>query len=246
MKAFLIWPVLAVVAAMLAFSSCKENTDKKDETKPQPDSSWHLVFQDDFSGDAVDTNNWTIYNSPGNGGHGLRRPAAFSVADGCLIVTAQMTGGNLVSGGMAHKNNYKYGKFEFRVRTEKDTSEATSGVVLTWPESENWPVDGENDMYETGTDSSRMPFNTFIHYGTSPHTQYQFIHHADATQWHVMAMEWKKDHIKMYRDSVLVWTLTDTAAIPDVPHHLCIQLDAFKDSMAGKVKMYVDWVKIYQ
>ncbi|WP_257457871.1 hypothetical protein [Archangium lipolyticum] len=31
-----------------------------------------------------------------------------------------------------------------------------------------------------------------------------------------------------------------------VAHHLCIQLDAFKITLGGPVKMYVDWVKIYQ
>ncbi|HWB28770.1 MAG TPA: hypothetical protein VG738_25025 [Chitinophagaceae bacterium] len=50
----------------------------------------------------------------------------------------------------------------------------------------------------------------------------------------------------MYRDDVLVWTLTDTTAIPDVPHHLCVQLDAFKTTIGAPVHMYVDWVKFYK
>jgi hypothetical protein len=63
---------------------------------------------------------------------------------------------------------------------------------------------------------------------------------ADGTEWHVMAMEWEADALRIYRDSVLVWTLTDQAAIPDVPHHLCIQLDAFSTAMDGAVRMYMD------
>jgi hypothetical protein len=59
-------------------------------------------------------------------------------------------------------------------------------------------------------------------------------------------MEWTSGSIKMYRDSVLVWTMTDKEAIPKVSHHLCIQLDAFKPTMTGVVHMYVDWVKIYR
>jgi hypothetical protein len=208
-------------------------------------TTWNLVFEDDFSGSAVDTSQWSIYDGPGNGGNGLRKPSAFSVSGGNLVITAQMVNGNLVSGGMAHKSNFKYGKFEFRVRTEADPSTATSGVVLTWPQSGNWPIDGENDMYETGTGSSRNPFHTYIHYGAN-NSQHSFTHTADGTQWHIMAMEWSASAIKIYRDNVLVWTLTDTVAIPDVAHHLCIQLDAFKTSMTGTVHMYVDWVKIYQ
>jgi beta-glucanase (GH16 family) len=224
---------------------CQQNVEKQNK-ETSSDSNWKLVFQDDFSGSSVNTTSWSFYNSPGHAGNGLRRPEAFTVSNGLLIVTAQMVAGNIVSGGMAHRMNYKYGKFEFRVRTEQDPSEATSGVILTWPQSEKWPIDGENDMYETGTSVTRNPFHTFIHYGTAGSTQYHFLQNEDATQWHTIAMEWEEKELRMYRDGDLVWNLTDVNAIPDVPHHLSIQLDAFKKSMTGTVKMYVDWVKIYQ
>jgi len=255
MKNVLIYFWIILIIFGVSNSSCSKKTDKIVDKKPPldtivdttpPVSTWKLVFQDDFSGSSVNIDNWGIYNSPGHAGNGLRRPEAFSVADGLLTVTAQMVDGNIVSGGMAHKMNYKYGKFEFRVRNEQDPSEAVSGVVLTWPQSERWPMDGENDMYETGTSATRSSFNTFIHYGTTAGTQKQFTHYADATKWHTIAMEWEANSLRMYDDSTLVWTLTDLEAIPDVPHHLCIQLDAFKQSMTGTVKMYVDWVKIYQ
>jgi|SRR6218665_397888 len=208
-------------------------------------SGWRLVFEDDFSGSAVDTTQWSMYNSPGHAGNGVRRPSAFSVANGQLVVTAQMANGTLVSGGMAHKSNYKYGRFEFRVRTEADPSGATSGVVLTWPQSEQWPIDGENDIYETGTSTNRSSFSTFIHYGAD-NRQYYYKHGVDATQWHIVAMEWEANALRIYRDGALVWTLTDQNAIPDVAHHLCIQLDAFRTTMGSPVRMYVDWARIYQ
>lgn len=248
MKHSILWMLWSAVLCVTF--SCKKG-DVTHETDPPAEKqdtlkAWKIVFEDDFSESSVDTKNWSMYDSPGHAGNGLRRSEAFSISNGYLVVSAQMINGKLVSGGMANKENYRYGKFEFRVRTEKDPSNATSGVVLTWPQSENWPIDGENDMYETGTDGSRESFNTFIHYGTSANTQYHFEHEVDATQWHTVAMEWEKNYIKIYRDSVLVWSLSDTLAIPDVPHHLCIQLDAFKTSMISQVKMYVDWVKIYQ
>ncbi|QRK10940.1 glycoside hydrolase family 16 protein [Archangium violaceum] len=214
-------------------------------TAPGTPPGWRLVFQDDFLGSAVDTTQWSMYYSPGHGGNGLRRPSAFSVANGLLTVTAQMVDGTLVSGGMSHKSNYKYGRFEFRVRTEPDPSGTTSGVVLTWPQSGNWPSDGENDIYETGTGTSRASFSTFIHYGAD-NRQYHYRHAVDATQWHTVAMEWEPEALRIFRDGALVWTLTDVNAIPDVAHHLCIQLDAFRTTMGAPVKMYVDWVKIYQ
>ena len=63
-------------------------------------------------------------------------------------------------------------------------------------------------------------------YGTTASTQRSYRHLTDANQWHTMAMDWSKYAIKIYRDGALVWTITDPAAIPDVPHHLAIQLDA--------------------
>lgn len=206
---------------------------------------WKLVFHEDFTGRTVDTTRWSVYDGPGHAGNGLRKPSAFRLAGGCLVITAQMHHGQLVSGGMAHKQNFRYGRFAFRVRTEADASAATSGVVLTWPQSERWPQDGENDLYETGLNPRRKAFETFIHYGDTPATQYHFSHAADAKEWHIVLMEWTEKTLKIYRDGKLVWTLRDEKAIPDVPHHLCLQLDAFKKSMGKPVRMYVDWVKIY-
>ncbi|GHV58024.1 beta-glucanase [Bacteroidia bacterium] len=209
------------------------------------EKEWKLVFEENFDRTCVDTAVWNMYYGGGHVGNGLRRPEAYSVENGLLVVTAQMKEGKLVSGGMAHRKNYTYGKFEFRVRTEKDSSLATSGVVLTWPESGKWPIDGELDIYETMTNGQRNPFYTVLHYGAD-NQQIQFQHFIDATQWHTITMEWLPDVIRIFRDGELVYTCTEPEAIPQVPHHLCIQLDAFKKEMTGIVKMYVDWVKIYQ
>jgi beta-glucanase (GH16 family) len=206
--------------------------------------TWELVFQDDFDGTKVNESNWGMYYSPGHAGNGLRRPEAFTVADGILTVTAQMIDGKIVSGGMAHRLNQTYGKFEVCVRADDDPSLATSAVLLTWPQSERWPADGENDFYETTT-NRRLSFHTFIHYGAD-NKQYHKEHKFDAREWAVVAMEWDPDWIKIYVNGILQWTLSDKNAIPDVPHHLCIQLDAFKTTMTGSPRMQVDWVKVYR
>jgi hypothetical protein len=214
-------------------------------TATPPPSGWTLVQSEDFNGTAVDTTKWILYNGTGNGGNGLRSPTALSVANGLLTITATMVNGTLVSGGISDRLNQAYGRFEFRVRTDPDPSLVTSGVVLTWPQSGKWPVDGENDIYETTLDADRNPFKSFIHYGAT-NQQYWFHHPYDGTQWHTMAMEWEPTAIRIYRDGVLAWTVTDVNAIPDVAHHLSIQLDAFKQSMTGTVRLQVDWVRIYK
>lgn len=242
MKTFL----FIVCSSMLL--ACSDDA-QGNETLPLGEDKveWKLLFQEDFNGTSVDRTTWNMYDGSGHDSNGLRKPSAFSIEDGNLVITAEMIDGQIVSGGMAHVKNYTYGKFEFRVRTEADPSGATSGVVLTWPQSENWPTDGENDIYETGTDPTpnRNPFHTFIHYDPS-NKQVHHQHDANGTEWHIMAMEWFSNALHIYRDDVLVYKVTDKAVIPQVPHHICLQLDAFKKKMAGKVKMYVDWVKIYK
>ena len=64
--------------------------------------------------------------------------------------------------------------------------------------------------------------------------------------WHTYAMEWERTAIRIYRDGALVWTVSDQDAIPDVPHHLSMHLDAFKSYMSSTVRMQVDWVRIYK
>lgn len=206
---------------------------------------WTLDFEDDFSGSSVNTNNWSMYNSAGHSGHGLRRPSAYSVKDGLLVVTAEMIDGNVVSGGMRHRKDYLYPvRFEFKARCEPDPSLTMSGVVLTWPQAGSKEDNGEMDVFETGhSNASRKPFSTFIHYRGGK--QVQFKHDADASQWQEMALEWHEEALYIYRGGEMVWSITDKNKVPDTKHHLCIQLDAFKDSMTGTVHMYVDYVRIY-
>jgi beta-glucanase (GH16 family) len=207
-----------------------------------------LLFEDDFSGTQLNTGSWSPYNGSGYNGHGLRRPYAITVdGQGHLVITAQVINGTVVTGGMSNRLNRPYGLYEFRVRTDPDPTHTVSGAVLTWPQSGRFPQDGENDIYETGTYYPRDPFYSFIHFGTTASSQTSYKHQANAADWHTMAMDWSSGAIKIYRDGALVWTVTDPAAIPDAAHHLAIQLDALgTGQVTGPVRMYVDWVRIYQ
>jgi len=211
---------------------------------------WNLAFDDQFSGDgAALGSSWSAYNSAGNAGHRLRRPSALSLWGGTLNIRASMEGGTIVSGGLSHKLTQKYGRYEFRVRTDKDLSLATSGVVLTWPSSGVHPRDGENNIYETlGSPGDRHEFYSFIHkpYGTV-HDQDYTVHPVDASQWHTMVMEWAPDKLVLYRDGVAVKTINETSAdlIPDNPHFMAIQFDAWKGSVPSPVWMQIDYVKVW-
>jgi len=214
---------------------------------PLPRPNTKLRFADNFDGTALDTTQWSAWNSPGYLGHGLRRRSAFAVRNGMLVLTAQMVNGELVSGGMAHRGNYTYGRYEFRVRTEKDPTATMSGIVMTWPKHQRSPEFTENDIYETGPVADRSTLDTYIHYGSNHTTQKLHRHKVNASEWHTMVMDWRKDELLIYRDGKLAWAVTDRSAIPDVLHHMGIQLDARHDRVLKQpVRMFVDYVRIYE
>ncbi len=224
-------------------------------TVPETPVDWVLDFEDDFNGTELNNNDWAIYdNSWSDNPAHMRRIEAVQVKDGLLnlLVYKHPTDpARYMTGGIAHKKNYLYGKFEFKVRMDHDPANATSGVCLTWPETEDWPKDGENDIYETSYENDY--FSTWIHWGKFDDNKYidqkrQKTHLIDKTQWHVIAMEWSPEYIKIYSDGVLQWTLKDPVSIAKVPHHMCFQSekDLEKDLTTRPVKLQVDWVKIYK
>lgn len=208
-----------------------------------------LIFGDEFDGTTLDTQKWGLYDSPGHDGNGLRRPSAFSLDGlGNLVVTAKMVNGELVSGGMAGLLDFTYGRVEFRVKTEPDPTGTMSGVVLTWPQKQSAPEFTENDMYETGPRvNNRSAFDTFIHFGETTFWQKWTTHEVDPSQWHTIAMEWYPNLLEIYVDGLLGFSVSDPAVIPDILHHLAIQLDARADrTLVKPIRMFVDYVRVYQ
>ncbi len=216
-------------------------------------AEFESVFRDDFEGAELG-DRWSAYNSSGNAGYGLRRPSAISLEDGFLVITGAMENDTLVSGGMSLDLSQTYGRYSFQVRTDADPSQALSGEVLTSPTSGVHPRDGENNIYSTLVQGpTRNPFFSFIH---KPFGSFQdfttFTHDASASVLQTMTMEWTPDRISITREgpsnnqfsetSVLLETAEDL--IPDVSHNLAIQLDAWRHSVAGPVRLEVDWVEV--
>jgi beta-glucanase (GH16 family) len=209
---------------------------------------WKQRGGDEFNGSSLDAATWRLYGGTGANGVGIRSPQAVWVGNGLLGISAS---GN-VSGGLAWQAPpaTTYGKWEFRARVEPGTGYAPA--VLLWPDSDNWPIDGEIDVMEI-VEGDRQTNHTTVHYGADDQRD-EGIVTGDFTQWHTYAVDWQPDSITVYLDGEQVYRNTNPAAIPHGPMHLAIQLDvgpqgtwipAPDATTPDAVSLYVDWVRMY-
>jgi hypothetical protein len=207
-----------------------------------------LIFADEFGGEALNSAAWRTYDGPGHKGNGLRRTSAVSLdGQGHLVLTANSVNGTTVSGAIANRGEWQYGRLVFRVKTEVDPSGTMSGEVATWPKTQLAPEWTENDIYSTGQiANNRFVFNSYIHFGAT-NLQKIFRQPSDPSKWHTMVMDWTPDRLDLTRDGALVWSIQEKLFIPDVLHHVTIQLDARRPTALKRpVRMWVDYVRIYQ
>jgi hypothetical protein len=118
---------------------------------------WQEIATDDFDQGCLAWY-WNVYDGPGTYGVGTRLPQAVQVADGELRLLGQ--GGTI--GGIAEVENRLYGRWEVRARSERRLG--YSQVLLLWPESDRWPVDGEVDFSEV-VQADRERTEITVHHG---------------------------------------------------------------------------------
>jgi hypothetical protein len=206
---------------------------------------WRELATDDFSQDCLAWY-WNIYDGSGTDGVGTRRPEAVQVADGTL----RLTGRGDTIGGIAEAADRLYGKWEVRARSEPRLG--YSQVLLLWPQSNRWPIDGEVDFSEVVAADRRATTMT-VHSGADNDMIGAEVG-GDFTEWHNFAVDWAPDHLTIYLDGKQVFRTTDRDRIPYKPMHLCLQQDvgplttvlpAPDPRDTSPVTMHVDWVRFY-
>jgi hypothetical protein len=212
-----------------------------------PGPQWKRVTTEDF--DTFRSDAYGTYDSVGAFGNGLRRSSAISVADGVLNITARGD----VSGGMAHKLDQTYGRWEIRARTEK--GRGFGSAILLWPESERFPQDGEIDISEVPSET-RDRAHFIVHFAGPGGSDKVYGSYAedDFSQWHTFAVDWLRDRIVFYVDGVERFRVTDRNIIPDKPMHLAMQFDqgpkkdwipAPDATTPAAFALQVDWLRVY-
>lgn len=188
---------------------------------------------------APDATKWNVYNSPGHAGNGIRSPQQVSVDGSKMVIKGTADG---TTAGMGAKfANQKYGRWEVRAAGSGDNEYHM--VSILWPDSENWPCDGEIDYAETTGDWNII---NFFHHYSCENKQTIASRNLDVSQLHNYAVDWSATGIVGYVDGVEWFRDTDPAHQPPGPMHQALQLDWFPDSTTnGTGEMRVDWVRVY-
>ncbi|WP_307079931.1 glycoside hydrolase family 16 protein [Arthrobacter pascens] len=200
-----------------------------------------VLTGDEFSNTgAPDRTKWSVYNSAGHAGKGVRSPQAWSVANGVATVRGDAAG---TTGGMSAKfAQQKYGRWETRMRTDARDPKYHPVLILN---NNAAPNCAEIDYAEGSKDAAFMRF--FLHYACDgADFQTTAATRLDSTQWHNYAVEWTPAAITGYVDGVKTFTDTNPAHQPSVAMKQTLQLDWFPDGSATKPsQMQVDWVRVY-
>jgi hypothetical protein len=204
-----------------------------------------VVAGDEFAtGTAPDPTKWRLYNGPGHNGKGVRSPAAWSVQNGFARVTGDAAG---TTGGMSAAYpgaSRRYGRWEVRLRAT-NVEQKYHFVSILWPDSGNWPCDGEID-YAEKPGNSMTEAGFYNHYGCS-NSQTQAKRTVDVTQWHNYAVEWSPSGVVGYLDGVEWFRDANTSHLPPGPMHQTLQLDWFPVSGESTKPSSADfaWVRQY-
>ncbi|MEP6845232.1 MAG: family 16 glycosylhydrolase [Panacibacter sp.] len=190
--------------------------DNTGYSTPNSYAGYTLAWADEFTGNAVNTTDWT-FETGGNGwgnneleNYTARTQNAF-VSNGNLIIEARTdsyNGSLYTSARMITKNKktFRYGWIDIRAKLPK-----TKGI---WPalwmlgnnvDAVSWPACGEIDIMELlGQEPSKM-YST-LHYGSSvaSHgsigTNYSLTGESFDEKFHVFSMDWQEDSIKTFVD----------------------------------------------
>jgi hypothetical protein len=120
-----------------------------------------------------------------------------------------------------------YGRYEVRYRVRQQVA-GWKTAWLMWPQSEQWPRDGEIDFREGDTNGS-VTFFQHNQNGTSGGDQQVFPFPAGTNDggWHTVVLEWKPNDCAVFSDAVLVGRAT--SRVPNTPMRMALQTETPQD-----------------
>ena len=251
-------------------------TDNTGYSTPLSYPGYNLVWNDEFTGSALDINTWNQETGNGSGGWGNNELEYYSnstkntfLSNGNLIIEARkepVSGFNYTSGRMTtqNKKTFTFGRIDIRAKLP-----VGKGI---WPAlwmlgtnitSVSWPACGEIDIMELiGTYPGRT-YGT-IHWkpvtgtNTSKGAEYNLSSGNFSQQFHVFSIIWTQDMIKWLVDDQLFLTTTKADfGAANYPFN-APQFFIFNVAVGGNwpgppdanttfpQRMFVDYVRVFQ
>ncbi len=239
----------------------ENKTSPSGQTMPIGDiPGWHQIFDEDFNTNvptgsfpgSVYASKFTAYpdGTQDTAGH-QGAPSRYypskvaSVSNGLLNLYLHTENGTPMAAAIlpALPGNHLYGKYTICFRS--DTLPGFKVAWLLWPNSGNWPHDGEIDFPESGLDET---IKAFMHHlnGASGSDQDAYNSTASYTSWHTASIEWSPNEVNFILDGQSIGT--STARIPDTPMQWVLQTESCLPTCptattAGKLQ--IDWMTAY-
>jgi beta-glucanase (GH16 family) len=175
-----------------------------------------------------------------------------SVQDGALDMHLHSENGYSMGAAPAPKlkgtstrpyNSQLYGRYSVRFRSDALTGFKTAWLL--WPDSEQWPRDGEIDFPEGDLAASIF---AAVHAAGSEEDEVDMFHTSSSfSYWHTATTEWSPGRVEFFLDGRSIGT--STKATPDTPMHYVLQTESClpvcpEPETSGH--LYVDWVAIWE
>jgi hypothetical protein len=134
-------PILAVIALMLGAASASAATP---QPTGFPNENWTLVFDEEFSGNALNTAQWDYHQGTANNVTTSSKNVAVNGGNLVLTLASKTSGAEIESAAY----NFAVGDY-----AEASVEFPGSGTTIYnwpawWTSGQNWPTSGENDIAE--------------------------------------------------------------------------------------------------
>lgn len=243
------------------------------KSAPPDIQNWNITWYDDFDAATLDTSFWTAVfdTNPTNNSLHVYLPEQISVVDGNLVITSNNQpawGQPYRSGQVSSKITQQYGRVEVRAKLPMSTGMWPAIWMLPDVHQFPWPSQGEIDLMENRGNEPFLTSSAF-HWGTNPPFSHSFVWNPQQTRtstgltnyhdgFHVYAVEWERDQVRLYVDDVHHFSVSDAntggfLSNQSAPMHLLINtaiggdyLDNPDSTTVWPQQFLVDYVRVYE
>lgn len=224
------------------------------------DSSYKLIFYDDFNGVDLDTTKW-IYRSLGPWKSSIMSKDAIKLdGDGNLLISTYKKNDKVYTGMISSQNrqSFLYGYFECRARLNKATGHWSAFWLQSNLMGNNDPSaltgGAEVDIYEYyGVSKKNVVFQSLHwggyganHSGRSSYTNIPNLEYG----FHTFALEWTPGSYKFIVDGKVTWEISE--GVSGIPLYIILSTEVH-DFVTGEFlenefpdNVTIDYVKVYQ